>query len=309
MTETSNIILACDESGAKGYADQQESYPGEVGVFAGILVPEEREYVARTAFQEIYDRYQPVSGKLHIAELEPAEQSNLRNDIYEKVRTLELPCLWYAIHVAGLNDWYLTQERFLEDTRERALEENPTPRIRQGSPRNNIPSMHEELFVGLYTNLIAFLEERRCKRVSIELRTDRIDSPIVKNFEKGCKRVLEPYPQVHLVPGWDTVENEKVEAEIRFDVNWPDSLDLDIEIASLSIIPIRDGDCFTLAADVLANNLHYLFKNRPNSELYKALNEPSAIQDHPLANNLAAFYDWGTGDVIGDRLYSHPRSR
>ena len=84
---------------------------------------------------------------------------------------------------------------------------------------------------------------------------------------------------------------------------------MDIEIASLSIIPIHGGDCFTLAADVLANSLHYLFKNRTNSELYKALNEPSAIQDHPLANNLAAFYDWGTGDVIGDRLYSHPRSR
>lgn len=32
------IVLACDESGAKGFADRDESYPGEVGVFAGILV-------------------------------------------------------------------------------------------------------------------------------------------------------------------------------------------------------------------------------------------------------------------------------
>ena len=153
------------------------------------------------------------------------------------------------------------------------------------------------------------LEERRCKCVSIELRTDWIDSPIVKNFEAACKRVLEPYPQVHIVRGWDTARNDKVEAEIRIDVNGPDSLDLDIEIASMSVNPIRDGDCFTLAADVLANSLHYLFKNRPESELYRALNEPSAIQDHPLADSLAAFYDWGGGDVIGDRLYSHPQGR
>ena len=88
MAETTNIVLVCDESGAKGYADQQESYPGEVGVFAGILVPEERKAVARTAFQAIYDRYQPVTGKLHIADLAPASQSNLRNDIYEKVNSI-----------------------------------------------------------------------------------------------------------------------------------------------------------------------------------------------------------------------------
>ena len=35
---TTKIVFACDESGAKGYADQTESFPGEVGVFAGILV-------------------------------------------------------------------------------------------------------------------------------------------------------------------------------------------------------------------------------------------------------------------------------
>ena len=91
----------------------------------------------------------------------------------------------------------------------RWIHDGHTPELTVTRPRNNIPSMHEELFVGLYTNLIAFLEERRCKRVSIELRTDRIDSPIVKNFEKGCKRVLKPYPQAHIVPGWDTVKNKK----------------------------------------------------------------------------------------------------
>jgi hypothetical protein len=35
-----HVILACDESGAKGYADGDEQSPGEVGVFAGIMVPE-----------------------------------------------------------------------------------------------------------------------------------------------------------------------------------------------------------------------------------------------------------------------------
>jgi hypothetical protein len=33
------MVLACDESGAKGKADRDESYSAEVGVFAGTLVP------------------------------------------------------------------------------------------------------------------------------------------------------------------------------------------------------------------------------------------------------------------------------
>lgn len=35
------FILACDESGAKGYADQDEQFPGQIGVFAGLLVPDQ----------------------------------------------------------------------------------------------------------------------------------------------------------------------------------------------------------------------------------------------------------------------------
>jgi hypothetical protein len=33
------IVFACDESGAKSYADRDEQLLGEVGVFAGIMVP------------------------------------------------------------------------------------------------------------------------------------------------------------------------------------------------------------------------------------------------------------------------------
>ena len=33
-----DVYLICDESGAKGYSDVSEAYPGETGVFAGYLV-------------------------------------------------------------------------------------------------------------------------------------------------------------------------------------------------------------------------------------------------------------------------------
>jgi hypothetical protein len=36
-----HIVIACDESGAKGYAGGGEKFDGEVGIFAGLMVPDE----------------------------------------------------------------------------------------------------------------------------------------------------------------------------------------------------------------------------------------------------------------------------
>ncbi|MBM4288859.1 MAG: hypothetical protein FJ135_12105 [Deltaproteobacteria bacterium] len=87
MADLTKIILACDESGAKGYADKDEAYPGEVGVFAGILIPEECLAEITPIFQEIYARYRPASGKLHIADLPNSSKEALRRDVYNSKTT------------------------------------------------------------------------------------------------------------------------------------------------------------------------------------------------------------------------------
>jgi hypothetical protein len=308
MTAT-NVVFACDESGAKGYADQVESHPGEVGVFAGILVPQEIDATARPEFQAIYDQYKPATGKLHIAELCPDQQEALRQDVYAAIRKLNLPCFWYAIHVDGLNNWHLTQKKFLDDARQAAsAARQPPPRVKRNSPRDNPTSMHEELFAGLYAHLIAFLEERERKEVAIEVRTDPIDSPIVKNFEELAKRLLSDDPLLRTVKGWDTVTKQNVEGVIEVRVTMPPSMQIEAVVTKLTINTVRDGDGYVLAADVLANSLNYLFKHRDQAELYKPLNQPAAIIKHPIAHHLAAFYDWGIGDLVGDRLYRHPKS-
>ena len=79
-------------------------------------------------------------------------------------------------------------------------------------------------------------------------------------------------------------------------------------IRSLSIKPVGEEDGFVLAADVLANSLNHLFKNRQDAVRYSDLNTPEAVATHPLANYLDTFNDWGVGDIIGDRLYSHPKA-
>ena len=309
MPTVTNILFACDESGAKGYADNREAYPGEVGVFAGILVPDALKSSAEHELQALYRRHRPTAAKVHIVEMTPTQQETLRHDAYEIIGKLDLPCFWYAIHVEGLHSWYVWEKQWLEDARSEAGKRNPNPRIKTGSPRDNPPSMHEQLFAGLYANLLAFLDERHCKRVSIEVRTDKIDSPILESFREDSDRLLATYPHLRKVSAWDTVTKQKVNATITHDVPDTSSISVNIEVTNLSINPLHHGDGFTLAADVLANSLNYLFKTRDESQLYRALNVPSAIRGHPLADNLAAFSNWGNADIVGDTLYSHPNSQ
>jgi hypothetical protein len=308
MPEGRHVVLACDESGAKGYADQDEAFPGEVGVFAGILIPQqEREEQARPIFQALCDRYRPAFGKLHIADLPPDQQEALRADVFGAIKEVGVPCFWYAIHVAGLHDWHKTERAAVD--RAKQLTENGTspPRIKRGSPREQVRSMHVELFAGLYGHLVAFLLERDCTATDIEIRTDQVDSPIVKEFEQVARRLLSDDPVLKTVKGWDTVTKQVVEGSIQVRLNIPESLVVAPAVRSLSINTVAIEDGYVLAADVLANSLNYMFKNRSQEELYSLLNGPDAIVSHPIADSLAAFRDWGTGDLVGDGLYRHPK--
>lgn len=310
MPEALHVVLACDESGAKGYADQEEAFPGEVGVFAGILIPQqEREAVARPRFQALCDRYRPPFGKLHVADLPAEQQAALRTDVFAAIREMNLPCFWYAIHVAGLYDWHKRQREAIETAKQfTEAQRTSPPRVKRGSPREASPSLHVELFSGLYGHLIAFLLEREATATDIEIRTDQVDSLIVREFEQVARRLLSDDPVLKTVKGWDTVINKVVEGTIQVRLEIPDSLVVAPAVRSLSINTVAIEDGYILAADVLANSLNYIFKTRSQEELYRPLNGPDAIKKHPLADSLAAFRDWGTGDLVGDGLYHHPKS-
>jgi hypothetical protein len=89
----------------------------------------------------------------------------LRQDVYEAIREFTLPCFWYAIHVAGLHEWYSSQEVISQDTKKRLQKTNGDSgsRIKFGSLRSTPVSMHVKLFLGLYGHLIAFFVKQRGK--------------------------------------------------------------------------------------------------------------------------------------------------
>ena len=308
MTST-NVILAIDESGAKGYANQVESYPGEIGILAGILVNQGNEGDIRPVFQDIYERYKTETGKLHITDLESGQQETLREEIYASIRELKLPCFWYAIHVQGLHDWYLTERNLIEKSIQARREAGRQTRIKPSNTSYKPLLMHERLFEGLFAHLIAFLEEQGIKEASIEIRTDQIDKSTVKAFRKSAVEFLsdDPYRREHT--GWDTMTNQVVKGHIQINTEAPSIPDIGVAVNSLDINTIDGGDGYVVAADVLANSLHNLFKTRNQSERYKPLNEPAAIKMHPLAENLWPFQQQINDDLAGDRLCRHPKSQ
>lgn len=304
------VFIYCDESGAKGYANQDEACPGEIGVFAGIMVPAECLATVKPAFDQIAVRYMPTSGKLHIADFSAEQQGLMRDELFAAIRNTRLPCFWYAIHVAGLHANHLRQVATLKQNSDelRSARGGAEPRIKRGSPREEPASMHVELFSGLYSHLVAFLLERGQKGVDVEVRTDQVDTPIAKRFKEVAKELLSDDPYGARVNGFDTVEKKVVNGSVRVAVKLSPELDLSPLVKSLSIMPVPDNDGFALAADVLANSLNYLFKTRDANALFSPLNSGDAIANHPLADHLDAFINWGSGDRIGDGIYRHPKA-
>jgi hypothetical protein len=53
VAEITHIVLACDESGAKGYTNQDEDFPGKTEVFAGIFAPNEYLLKVKPEFDSV----------------------------------------------------------------------------------------------------------------------------------------------------------------------------------------------------------------------------------------------------------------
>lgn len=304
------IIFACDESGAKGYANRDEAFDGEVGVFAGVMVPESHLAAVEADLQDVVQKYQTGAHKLHIADLPPERQGALRDDIYAVIRKHHLPCFWYAIHVAGFHAWHLSQiEARKRAKAPAAAASSHPPRYKGGSSRETPESLHVAIFDGLYAHLVAFLEERGCKDVEIEVRTDRVDNPIVKDFIAVAGRLLGDMTFTRTSRRFDTVTKTLVDGQIRISTALPPELQIELQVRSLQINAVDDdSDGLVLAADVLANSLVYHFKQRSGTEKYTRLNWPDAVTNHPLEENLLSFNNWGDGDLVGDALYRHPKA-
>jgi hypothetical protein len=294
------IVVACDESGAKGYADRDEAYLGEVGLFAGLFMPAEMVAEVQPQFNALIDPYRKADGKLHITDLGPAEQESLRQEIFGLIRARHLPCFWEAVHVAGFHEVYKNHAAALAKIR--AASRSP---FKLSGNRGKPSSLHVVLFQGLYSKVLAFCMERERHRLDLEIRTDRVDPPILKAFEEAAATILDFGAKLKRVTAFDPATKTVVEKQIRI-AESPEELRLPVVVERLNLTEVGDSDGLVVAADVLANSLNYLFKNRAANELFMPLNDPQAVAAHPLAQSLDAFRNWGEYNFT-DSYYSHPK--
>lgn len=154
LSETTNTFyLLADESGAKGYASTAEKFPGEVGVFAGLIAP-------RTILTDLgreakaLERELGNGTKFHITALQPQDQEALRKEVCTIVRRFGLVCVYEAIYVFGFSTWFQEQKTLLESL----------PNVSRSGIRisRNTPEecLHDFLFQGLLGRAVGVRVDR-----------------------------------------------------------------------------------------------------------------------------------------------------
>src|SRR5438552_4873289 len=164
-----HVVVVCDEAGAKGYADRDEQFPGELGVFAGLLLDANALPPAQSAFDALGQQYASADGKPHITDLRPEQQNALREETFALIRAHDIPCLYEAIHVAGFYHMFRQQKEVVG----RAQQSRQSYIKLPGNLAKALPeSLHGTLFQGLYGKIVAFCADRGRTRLPLELRLD-----------------------------------------------------------------------------------------------------------------------------------------
>ena len=80
---------------------------------------------------------------------------------------------------------------------------------------HNRSPLHEALFFGLYSKLIAFCLERGKTLLHVEVRTDQVDAPIFKRFQAAANSLLEYGAKIQTVTGYDPTTKKVVEGTVQ----------------------------------------------------------------------------------------------
>jgi hypothetical protein len=289
-----DVVVFCDESGATGYANQLEKEPGEIGIFAGFPVPRETLELVIDEFKNELAEFRESTGKIHIAALSPERQERLRQKVYTVLLSRRVFCFYEAIHVQGFHSAYKRDCEFAETLAAKlgkAPKKKPLPQ-----------SLHVHLFLGFYASILGFCARLGMANVAIEIRTDQVDGPILKEFHSKAGDFLSGTRNYPLTR-WDPETSKVTKASVILKLEGSPA---PIAVRDCVIKPAAEDSDLVLAADVLANSLNYHFRNRPTDKKFGPLNLTEAISTHPLASVLIVRQDRSLWD-FADSFFAHPR--
>lgn len=297
-----DLLLAIDESGAKGYSDQVERSPGEAGVMAGFVLPAREVNRVRTELERVQKGFL-TNGKPHITDLSRAEQERLRTDIFDYFQQTGICWFFEAVYVQGFHENAKSINKMIEDGRKKRRSPIKVSHIRYKE------SLHSELFLGIFGKAVAFgFEVLRKQKFHIEVLSDQVDKKLLKMFEaEGQKLLSIGKPTRREVTGFDPAENKVVRGEIRTEIKANAEV-----IGDYSEITFTIGcetSSLTIAADVLSNSVYHHLKKTQENKVGKPLNTKDAITGHPLANLVFGAWESKETNYIADAIFMHPKQR
>jgi hypothetical protein len=294
------IQFIIDESGAKGYSDNTEAVPGELGVMAGFLIPEEFVATVQAELGTISSKFRSQT-KLHVTDLVLQDQEALRSAIFDYFRVRGIPWVYEGIYVQGFHE-------HMQLVNGIATEAMGSRRSRiKLSYTQKAKLLHAELFVGAFGKGIAFAMDCVGNEFQLNIVTDRVDRELMKLFRTKADRLLNAeQPLSRKVTGFDPDTQKVVRGEIRTTlVSGHEALG-DLSGVNYSI---RCADSsLTLAADVLANSVYHHLRTKQSGVVGTALNAEAAVMGHPLADLVYGAWNAPEGNYFSDALFMHPES-
>jgi hypothetical protein len=291
------VVFVVDESGAKGYSDNMEMSPGEIGVMAGYFVSEADLVSVKSDLDMIRNAFL-IDGKVHIAELGLKQQELLRERVFAYFFEKKIPWVYEAIYVQG----FFENAKFLNQLTKEAHELRSSNIQISWQERNEL--LHSELFLGLFGKSIEFCSEYTDERVLLNIITDVLDAGIMKKFKDSADALLHLGQETtRKVTGFDKETSKVVSGKVVTRTSLP--ADILRESSRISYTLACEDSSLTMAADVLVNSVNHYLKKYSAMER-GSLNVNKAISEHPLKALARFVFDGSKGKYFSDAVYMHP---
>ncbi|HCM1951079.1 TPA: hypothetical protein N3A08_000032 [Salmonella enterica subsp. salamae serovar 9,46:z4,z24:z39:z42] len=227
-----NQVIIIDESGAKGYAKNEESYLGEFGVMAGFLLDENdlsrMRYIIEQSFNDISS-----DGKLHMASLDKQKKEIVISRVRTFLQLYKIKWTYSAIYVNGYNRFNLSSDN------------------RQNKKELLHSTLFEHLMTKLVCNGIKISLSQRKKSFSLKCISDHIENSTINKFKKDMKIPLK------FLRG-DSIIFEEDEQGNKRKVDTLENIELSISTENSSLTFISDVISYVtwkyLKAEIEKNN-------------------------------------------------------
>jgi len=290
------MFFVIDESGAKGYSKNTESFPGEFGVASGYMVPGNILEDVRNELDNIIKPF-AVDGKLHITDLSADVQEKMRTEIFNFFTSHSVPWVYEAVYVDGLNKSVSRSNETLDKFRR----EN-TSNVKVSS-RPDVELLHVQIFSGAFYKALAFLMDRGIDKCKITVITDRVDIATIKKFKQEIDYFLSiGKERSYVVKGFDTNKKQPVKETLIIQTTIDEPWGIDFSGVQYEI-KIEDSS-LTVAADVLVNSVNHYINRRQSEEVGADLNTGDPLYDHPLCSLVYGMSKDGA-PWLTDSIYAH----